>query len=85
MNFWFICISPYHCTLYLLSDLHNCKQCCAIYSDEDGPRGKKILYINTYMWNLKKMVQMNLFSGAQNKGTDIENKHTNTKVGKRAE
>ena len=49
---------------------------CAICRDVDGPRNchreltksereKQILYINAYMWNLEKMIQMNLFVGQE--------------------
>ena len=42
----------------------------AIYSNVYGPRDyhakvkweRQILYNNAYMWNLKKMIQMNLFT-----------------------
>lgn len=38
---------------------------------------KQILYLNTYVWNLKKLVQMILFTNKVE--TDIENNHMDTK------
>lgn len=35
-------------------------------------REKAMSYINAYIWDLEKMVQMNLFAG-QDRDTDIEN------------
>ena len=37
-------------------------------------RERQILYDITYMWNLKKLIQMNLYLQNRNRLTDIENK-----------
>ena len=60
-----------------------------ICRDMDGPRdchtewskserGKQILYINTYMWNLEKWYRWTGLQG-RNGDTDVENKHMDTK------
>ena len=46
-------------------------------------RQRQISYDITYMWNLKKMIQMNLFT--KQKQTHIENKLTVTKGERRGE
>ena len=60
-----------------------------ICRDVDGPRdchtewskserGKRMLYINAYMWNLEKWYKWSYLQ-SRNRDTDIENKHTDTK------
>ena len=43
-------------------------------------REKQVLPINAYMWNLKKIVWVILFT-SRNRDTDVEKKHMNTKEG----
>ena len=48
---------------------------------QKSEREKQILYINTSMWNLEKMIQTKLFE-CKNRDTDIENKGMDTKRGR---
>ena len=45
-------------------------------------REKQISYINAYMWNLEKWYRRTCLQG-RNKDTDVENKRTDTKWGKK--
>ena len=42
-------------------------------------RRKQMLYINTYMWSLKKNWHRQSYLQSRNKGTDVENKCMDTK------
>ena len=72
---------------------HRKKRNWVICSEVDGPRvchtqwskserEKQILYINAYMWNLEKWYRWTGLQG-RNWDTDVENKHMDTKWGKR--
>ena len=45
-----------------------------ILSEVKSDRERQIPYDIAYMWNLKKMIQMNLYLQSRNSLTDIENK-----------
>ena len=34
----------------------------AFYNNMNGPRERQVLYATTYMWYLRKTIQMNLFT-----------------------
>ena len=64
-----------------------------ICRDVDGPRDchtewsksereKQVTYINAYMWNLEKLYRWTGLQG-RNRDPDVENKHMDTKAGKR--
>ena len=44
-------------------DVNGCRVCHTEWSKSG--REKQILQINTYVWNQKKMLQMNLFAGQE--------------------
>ena len=50
-----------------------------ILSEVKSDRERQIPYDIAYMWNLKKMIQMNLYLQSRNSLTDIENKLMVTK------
>ena len=72
---------------------HKKEQNWVICRDVDGPRDchtewsksqreKQISYINAYMWNLEKWYRWIGLQG-RNRNTDVENKHMDTKGGKK--
>ena len=53
-----------------------------VIQSEVSQKEKKISYINAYMWNLEKWYRWTSLQ-SRNWGTDVENKHMDTKWGKR--
>ena len=86
------CVSFHLYIKYILLS-HKKEQTWAICRDVDGSRDcytewsksereKQILYVNAYMWNLEKWYRWTGLQG-RNRDTDVENKHMDTKGGKR--
>ena len=61
-------------------DVNASRDCHTEWSKSE--RAKQILYINAYMWNLEKWYRWTGLQG-RNWDTDVENKHMDTKGGKR--